>query len=442
MASLRYDRGSIVIEGVDRLPFGVRDSKVNAFRAESARYQDVLDYLTRKGIDYVDEVLVEVTIPAMKNRISLRSYQQEALDAWLASKRGVVELPTGAGKTHIALKAIQLLSTATLVVVPTIDLMGQWKRWIEDELGVEVGEIGGGEYSVRPITVGTYDSSSIHAEHLGNRFMFLVFDEVHHLPAPSYRQIAELYVAPYRMGLTATLERDNGAHDMLSQLIGSLVYQLTPDDLAGKHLSPYLHERILVDLLPEERRTYNSQWAIFKRYLKKRRVKMRSAADFQRFIMRSGTDPEARAALVARNKAIDVALNSEAKLEILTDLLETYPEEKTILFTRHNDLVYKISSRILVPAITHQTQKEERNRILECFRSGQYKVIITSQVLDEGIDVPDASMAIIISGSGSSREYIQRLGRILRKREGKLARIFELVARDTLESRMSSRRHR
>jgi len=137
-----------------------------------------------------------------------------------------------------------------------------------------------------------------------------------------------------------------------------------------------------------------------------------------------------------------VALNSKSKIDALADLLRVYGDEKTLIFTRHNSIVYRISRRFLIPAVTHQTPKDERRAVLDGFRKGKYRVIVTGQVLDEGIDVSDASVAFIISGTGSSREYIQRLGRVLRKRKGKEAKLIELVARDTLESRISIRRHR
>jgi superfamily II DNA or RNA helicase len=111
-----------------------------------------------------------------------------------------------------------------------------------------------------------------------------------------------------------------------------------------------------------------------------------------------------------------------------------------IIFTEHNSLVYAISKEFLVPAITHTTQKEERTEILQKFRAGKYKIIVTSKVLEEGIDVPEASVGIILSGSGSKREYKQRLGRILRKKEGKLAVLYELVSKKTTEVGIARRR--
>jgi superfamily II DNA or RNA helicase len=114
--------------------------------------------------------------------------------------------------------------------------------------------------------------------------------------------------------------------------------------------------------------------------------------------------------------------------------------EPTIIFTQHNKLVHRIAQRFLIPYITHVTPKDERKEILDNFREGKYRLIVTSKVLDEGVDVPDATQAIILSGTGSTREFIQRLGRILRKREGKKAKLIEIVTRNTAEMKMSSRR--
>jgi len=158
--------------------------------------------------------------------------------------------------------------------------------------------------------------------------------------------------------------------------------------------------------------------------------------------MRTGRDPEARRALLARNRAMDVAQNSTSKVDYLKELLLSSPDEKALIFTRHNKLVYRISGEMLIPAITHQTPKQERSEILEGFMSGRYMRIVTSRVLDEGVDVPDASLAVILSGSGSSRQFIQRLGRVLRKKGGKRARLVEFVSLGTAETRLSRRRKR
>jgi superfamily II DNA or RNA helicase len=443
MIQLRYDRGSLLIWGEVGTPYGRWDPRVDAFRVMAIHYPDILEYLDRSHLLYNDEVANPLPTPPLKSDVKLRPYQQEALEAWLdAGKRGVIELPTGAGKTYIALKAIERLNVSTIVVVPTLDLVDQWRSQLERLFKVEVGVMGGGEAVLKPLTVSTYDSAYIRAEQLGNRFLFIVFDEVHHLPAPSYMQIAEMYIAPNRLGLTATYEREDGAHVELLRLVGGRVYQLGVDALTGSHLSPYTHEKVFVDLTPDEWEIYWREYGVFTGYLKRRGIRMRSQRDFQRFIIYTGGDPEARRALLARNRAVDVALNSRSKIEMLADLLKAYGDEKTLIFTRHNRLVYRISRRFLIPAITHQTSKEERRTVLDEFKAGGFRAIVTSQVLDEGIDVPDASVAFIISGTGSSREYIQRLGRILRKMKGKNAKLFELIARDTIESSISWRRHR
>jgi superfamily II DNA or RNA helicase len=139
---------------------------------------------------------------------------------------------------------------------------------------------------------------------------------------------------------------------------------------------------------------------------------------------------------------MDIALNSSSKIAYLKQLLKSNPDEKALIFTSHNKLVYTLSKDLLIPAITHKTPQEEREDILGRFHSGDYKRIVTSRVLDEGVDVPDASMAIILSGSGSNRQYVQRLGRILRKSPGKEAVLFELVSQGTSEIYMSYRRRR
>ncbi|MCJ7768339.1 DEAD/DEAH box helicase family protein [Candidatus Bathyarchaeota archaeon] len=442
MLYLRFDMGTLLLKGDVGTPYGKWDPRVDCDRIKAVHNRDALTYLEESGFPLKDEVLNLPPVEPLKSTVMLRPYQKEALARWRgAGMRGILVLPTAAGKTYIALKAIELLRLQTLIVVPTLDLIDQWKKRVSDCLSLEAGAVGGGENTVRMVTVSTYDSAYLRAGTLGNRFMFVVFDEVHHLASPSYMQIAEMYVAPYRMGLTATYERTDERHQLLPRLVGELVYAAKVEDLAGEHLSPYTYEKIFVELTPEEQEVYEHEMAVFKGYLSKKGITLKSAEDFQKFIMTTGRDRQAREALLARNRAVKVALNSKAKLTHLAEQLRMYRKEKTLIFTLHNDLVYVISRRFLIPAVTYQTPKEERREILERFRSGVYRVIVTSQVLDEGIDVPDASVGFILSGTGSPREYIQRLGRLLRKVEGKRAKLVEIVSRETMEVRTSRRRH-
>ncbi|MGB9134416.1 MAG: DEAD/DEAH box helicase family protein, partial [Candidatus Bathyarchaeia archaeon] len=420
MVLLRYDKGTILVSGNVRVPGSSWDPRVGAFRTMALYYPETVRFLRVSGLDFRDEVLDLVPCPDLAGGTKLRDYQEEAFNAWLkAGKRGVIVLPTGAGKTVVAMAAISHVNAPAIVVVPTIDLMEQWRGNLEREFGVEVGVYGGGENTLRAVTVSTYDSAFIRAEELGNRFMLVVFDEVHHLPAPSFCQIAELFAAPFRLGLTATYARDDEGHRLLPRLVGNIVYELETDDLAGTHLSHYTLEKVFVDLTPEEQAGYDVNIGVFQSYLRAKNIRLRGARDFQKFIMRTGSDPKAREALLARNRALDTALNASSKIDALRDLLTRNPKEKVLIFTQHNKLVHKISREFLIPAVTHETSKEERSEILGRFRSGTYMRVVTSRVLDEGIDVPDATLGVILSGTGSSREFIQRLGRLLRKQEGK-----------------------
>jgi len=429
------------LKGEVGTPYGKWDPRVGCFRIKALHYRDVLAYLKESRIPFEDSVQQLPPLETLKSTIQLRPYQESALNKWRrAQNRGVLVLPTAAGKTYIALKAIDVLRTQTMIVVPTLDLIDQWRSRIKQCLDAESGAVGGGENTVRMITVATYDSAYLQAAVLGNQFMLLVFDEVHHLASPSYVQIAEMYTAPYRMGLTATYERTDERHQLLPKLVGDLVYSVAVEKLTGKHLAPYTYEKKYVELSLEEKQHYEEEMGTFRNYLREKHIIMKSPRDFQRFIMITGRDPHAREALLARNRALKIALNSQEKIKALAKLLQANKNEKTLIFTLHTDLVYAISRHFLIPAITYLTPKEERREILENFRKGNYNTIVTSQVLDEGIDVPDATVGYIISGTGSQRAYIQRLGRLLRKVEGKQARLIEIISKETMEVQISRRR--
>ncbi|MCW4010059.1 MAG: DEAD/DEAH box helicase family protein [Candidatus Bathyarchaeota archaeon] len=443
MPRLWFDKGTLLLKGEVGTPYGKWDPRRGCYRIKACHYRDVLDYFRESNIKIDDAAPNPPALEQINSSIELRSYQSKALDKWQSSgNRGVMVLPTAAGKTFIALKAIALFKTQTMIVVPTLDLLDQWKKRVKECLDVDAGVVGGGENDVRMITVATYDSAYAQAPHLGNKFLFLVFDEVHHLASPGYMQIAEMHIAPYRMGLTATYERSDQRHTLLPLLVGDPVYSASVEELTTeKHLAPYTYEKVSVELTAEEQQTYDAQMGVFRKYLRDRRIVLGSAADFQRFIMTTGRDPRAREALLARNKALKTAVNSQAKLDLLAEKLEEYQNEKILIFTLHNDLVYAISRRFLIPAVTYQTPREERRSIMANFGSGKYKVIVTSQVLDEGVDVPDASVGLVLGGTGSKREYIQRLGRLLRKKEGKTAKLVEIISKETVEVGISRRRH-
>ena len=211
-------------------------------------------------------------------------------------------LPTGSGKTLVGIKAIAQLNTPTLVVAPTLDLVAQWRTRLEKEFKTEVGVLGGGEWDIKALTVSTYDSAYIHADKLGNRFGLIIFDEVHHLPAAGYRNIAEMFASPFRMGLTATFEREDGLHEELNRLVGGKVFEKRVKELTGVHLSPFRLEKIVVELTEDEKAEYERNQKVFSDYLTRINLIIRSPADFQKLVMRSGRDPGARKALLARSQ--------------------------------------------------------------------------------------------------------------------------------------------
>jgi superfamily II DNA or RNA helicase len=286
----------------------------------------------------------------------------------------------------------------------------------------------------------TYDSAAMPRRRLDG-FGLLIVDEVHHLPAASYRAIAGKVNAPFRLGLSATPERGDEGHHALDHLIGPIVYRRTPAELArDRHIADYKERRIFVDLTPEERLRYDQLMAEYKWYLASRRGSLgRPETLFAELIRRSGTDPAARSALRAHHQARMIALNAEAKLAKVAELLAAHRDDKVIVFSEYNAMVDTLSERLLLPSITYRTAPAERRRTLERFRAGEYGKLVTGRVLNEGVDVPDANVAIVVSGSSATREYIQRLGRVLRPKASE-AMLYELVSRKTTEGRSSRKR--
>ena len=469
---LAYDNGSITIRGgISHIPYASFDPRTNSLRAQALYYQNILDYLNQSEIEYDDSHVLDL-IPSPNitldqnssgsnyvnsdnnannnppTPISLRDYQQKALDMWIkAGKRGCVVLPTGSGKTIIGVKAIEVINSASLVIVPTIDLMDQWTSVLSKYFNnIKIGNLGGGLDDIQAITVCTYDSAYIRAPNIGNKFALIIFDEVHHLAAPGYRSIAEQFASPFRLGLTATIEREDNLHKDFPRLVGGgIVFEAHPSDLAkNKHLSSFEIERRHVDMLPEEVEEYKKNFAIYQTSLMKMGLKMNYSDSFRKLIMISGKSSVARQAVLARNKAMDIALNSKSKIEELREILSENKGRKTIIFTQHNKLVYKISNQFLIPFITYKSTKAERQDALQGLKDGKYTALVTSKVLDEGVDVPDAEIGIILSGTGSSREFIQRLGRLLRPKpfsKGK-AKLIEIVSSGTREMGPSAKRKR
>lgn len=427
------------------MDYATWDDRVERFRIPANQYRNLVQSLRNTGLE-LDDRAKEFHELALVPSLEMEPYvhQQEALDAWIgAGRMGVVVLPTAAGKTYLAQLAMQRTQRSTLIMVPTLDLMHQWYAHLVAAFpDVEVGLLGGGSRDRTPILVSTYDSAAIHAETLGNRYALLVFDECHHLPSDFNRVIAEYAIAPYRLGLTATPERSDGKHEDLKQLIGEEVYRKGAEDLSGTALAKHKATQIKVRLSPKERDRYDELIQVRNDFLKDANIFLGTVQGWQRFVQASARSKAGRRAMLAHREARAIAFGTEGKLRVLADLLQQHYPERTLIFTDDNATVYRISQTFLIPAITHQTGVKERHDILIRFKQGEYRTLVASRVLNEGVDVPDASVAIVLSGTGSSREYIQRLGRILRrgKNPDKLALLYEVVAEDTSEENVSRRR--
>jgi superfamily II DNA or RNA helicase len=446
---LRFDAGTLVLDGAAPDDANLQESQVfrwdartRQWRAPAYLYRQAVTALVRRGIAHQDVARNYYEFQfRSKKQFEPRLYQQEALAAWVAHRRrGVVVLPTGAGKTLVAEMAIAEVGRSTLVVVPTIDLMNQWYDELIEAFDVEIGLIGGGYFETGAAIVTTYSSAFRFMERMGNRWGLIVFDECHHLPSQVYRYAAELAIAPFRLGLTATPERADAGEHFLTQLIGPTVYRLEAQHLAGEYLANYRHVRVPVRLTAEERTRYERKRQVFRDFIKRERIDFSANDGWQQFIFASARSELGRRAMLAYRESKSIALGTTIKLAALEGILQRHPTERAIIFTAENELVYRISQQFLIPAITHETPIKERRRWLEAFNCGEVLALATSKVLNEGVNIPEAAIAVVLSGSGSTREHIQRLGRILRPSPGKQAVLYEVVSTDTAEERISERR--
>ncbi|MEE9147599.1 MAG: DEAD/DEAH box helicase family protein [Candidatus Tectomicrobia bacterium] len=446
-STLSFDRGTLILHPPPRgkawIEYAVWDDRVERFRIPALYYRHLLQALHTEGVTFVDTARAFQEL-ALEAAVEMTPYphQRQALAAWFkAARAGVVVLPTGAGKTYVAQMAIQATQRSTLIVVPTLDLLHQWYAHLMAAFpDTSIGVLGEGSHDRTTLLVATYDSAAIYAETLGNQYALLVFDECHHLPSDFIRVIAEYSLAPYRLGLTATPERSDGRHIDLLDLVGPEVYRCSAAELSGTVLAAHQIVQLKVRLSQSERQRYDTLIETRNSFLRQHGIHLGSLRGWQGFVKASARSKAGRSAMLAHREARSLAFGTAGKLRVLADLLTQHHPARTLIFTDDNATVYRIAQEFLLPAITHKTAVKERHEILSRFRSGEYPVVVTSRVLNEGVDVPEASIAIVLSGTGSRREYVQRLGRILRRGEGKLAVLYEVVAAATSEENTSRRR--
>jgi superfamily II DNA or RNA helicase len=447
---LAYDRGTVLVSqgppGFDptAMPGVLFDPRTSTYRAQGRYYRSIVEQLIREKLPYTDAARGWPNQDAgwaLQVDRTPHPHQTEAVATWLKTgRRGVVVLPTGTGKTFVAILCLAKVQRPTLVITPTLDLMRQWVGQLATFFGIDVGAVGGGDYDVKPVTVTTYDSAYIKLEQWGDKFGFVVFDEAHHLPGQTYATAAIGSLAPFRLGLTATPERADGGEAMFPDLIGPIVYRREITELSGDYLAEYRTERVYVTLTDEENEAYRTAREEYRRFIVERGISLSGPNGWQKFVFEASRSPEGWAALRAYREQKRIERTASGKFTALEELLRKHAGERALIFTADNATVYQIARRYLVPAITHQTKTKERKQILERFHTGEYTVLVTSQVLNEGVDVPAASVGVVLSGSGTVKENVQRLGRILRKYGEKQATLYELVARGTAEEFTSDRR--
>lgn len=443
---LRFDEGTVVLEGPPEaaaLVSGLMtdDPRIGAWRAEACRYEAIMRRLYAGGIQPDDRARGYTVFGApLRTKFKPMPHQSAALSAWLAAKcRGIVAMPTGSGKTFLAFLAIAAVRRSTLVVVPTIDLLHQWASQLERAFEVPVGMLGGGSSDVRQITVSTYDSAVLRMPQIGNKFGLAIYDECHHLPGEVNRLSASLCLAPYRLGLSATPDTGD-SFPVMCDLIGQPVYRAEINELEGGVLSPYRTVRLRLGLTPEETAEYNAAHGKYVAFLRANNIRFQDSSAWSDFIALCARRPGGREAYQAYLRQRAIARCGSAKLREVWRIVRENPSARTIVFTADNDTAYRIGETLCLPVLTHKTRAAERKDFLERFRQGEYPVLVTSKVLNEGVDVPEANIGIVVSGSGCTREHVQRLGRILRRAEGKEAVLYELVSDGTSEMNVSDRR--
>ncbi|MDA8369273.1 MAG: DEAD/DEAH box helicase [Nocardiopsaceae bacterium] len=346
----------------------------------------------------------------------LRGYQREAADSFHAGGSGVVVLPCGAGKTIVGAAAMSLVKATTLILVTNTVSVHQWRGELLRRTTLtedEIGEYSGTRKEIRPVTIATYQVMAArrkgvhsHLELFGARdWGLVIYDEVHLLPAPIFRMTAELQ-ARRRLGLTATLVREDGREGDVFSLIGPKRYDAPWKEMENQGwIAPADCVEVRVNLSDAERLAYAT------------------------------AEPEDRYRFCA---------SSAAKISVVQELIRRHEGEQTLIIGSYIDQLDELGAALDAPVIKGETRVKERERLFDAFRSGELSTLVVSKVANFSIDLPEAGVAIQVSGSfGSRQEEAQRLGRLLRpKSDSRTARFYAVVARDTIDQEFAAHRQR
>lgn len=380
----------------------------------------------------------------------LRPDQVDAIEAFDShGRRGLVVMPTGTGKTLVAISLLARYRLSTLIVVPVRDLMYQWHSKILELLGVDAGLIGDGVHRVSAISVTTYESAAIHMPRIGHRFGLLIFDEVHHLAGPWRSDAARMALAPLRLGLTATLPTDPQRLETLQHLVGPTVYRQAIEQATGTTLAKYTIQRIAVKMDAQEELAYRQYGQTIQQFVRERREQNIAFQwdDTYKLAADTTSDPklarQAAETLRAFRAKRKIEEQANAKFRVLEDLFRLHVGEPVLVFTGSNVMARQISLRFLIPCLLSHCAKRERQDLLRGFAEHRYPVLVANRVLDEGVDLPEVKIAIVLGGLASTRQATQRLGRVLRRgASGQRATLYEIVTDDSNEVQRSRKRRR
>jgi superfamily II DNA or RNA helicase len=439
---LEFDRGTLLCTAWPphfdpaQLP-GMRwDGRVERYRAPARFHAVISQRLQLAQMPFEDAAVVRGPRLAPMAVPGLRPYQEAALMAWdLSGHAGVIVLPTGAGKTRVAIAAVARRRSSSLCLVPTIVLLHQWRAAFREQVSLETGCYGDGVRERRPVTLATHESAYRHMSELGNRFEFLIVDEAHHFGHGPRDEALEMCTAAQRLGLTATPPSGESAAG-LEDLVGPVVYRRGIEDLAGTFLSDFEIIELRVMLTERERRAYLEARQRFSTVFDRFRD-LAEGASWDAFVRWASRTAEGRGGLRAWQHTRRLLALTQRKSELVGHLLDRHREARTLVFTADKEAAYGIARDHLIMPITSDVTKREREAMLEAFRSGAIRALVSSRVLNEGFDVPEADVGIVVSGALGAREHVQRVGRLLRPRPGN-----ELVTHETAEVAQAKRRRR
>lgn len=441
------------------------DWRVNSYRAPAWKLFSIKDKLLHQGFEFQENITQAFKMNSYnKQKIELRDYQYEAFQEWFLNRgRGVVVMPTGTGKTRLALYAINELRLCTLILVPTRVLLQQWYDELQDKIKTPIGIWGDGQQITRSITVSTYESALRHLVHRGSQFGFVIVDEAHHFLKGERIEIMEMLCAPYCLSLSATFEyeekigksrkenceknfkENNGLYPKVKvtkviEILGPIVFRLSLDVAKKSILSPYDHVQVKVNLSLEERKNYNKYFDYFSQVVTS--IKNSSQWTFKEDLYQLlGQTPQGRLAIQSLKKARRIVFQCEEKINKIEEFLLQYAHRRVLIFTADTEMALRVSRELLVFAIISETPKKMRDQALQCFADGRLTSLVACRVLNEGYDLPKADIAIIIGGSHGRGEHLQRMGRVLRPVEDKRALIIELICQETFETNQSRKRN-